>query len=74
MTKYPQKSLASSLMQASIDGARSTKTQSSSPQVEANISEYWEDWVMLGTPAAPSSVAKLPLVANFYVILAPLIS
>ena len=38
-------------MQASIDGARSTKTRSSSPQVEVKISEFQEDWVLLGTPA-----------------------
>ena len=37
-------------MQASIDGARSTKTRSSSPQVEVKISEFQEDWVLLGTP------------------------
>ena len=50
MTKIPKNTLRALLCVLQRRRYGSTKTQSSSPQVEANISEFQEDWVLLGTP------------------------
>ena len=68
MTNIPKNALRlalSSAMRSSKLRDRSTKTRSSPPQVEAYISEFQEDWVLLGTPATDKKLFSRKLSVNF---------
>ena len=63
--KYPQNSLLQALC-CGLQGDGSTKTRSSSPQVEVDISGFQEDLFLLGTPvlSVPTIVFSLCLITD----------